>query len=69
MVRSNEFDNLKFRASSFCTSGGCVEVALLSDGRVAVRDSKDGAKPAHIFTVEEWRAFVSGVKGGEFDFN
>ena len=69
MVSGNEFDNLKFQASSFCSSGGCVEVARLPDGRVAVRDSKDKAKPAHIFSADEWRDFVSGVKGGEFDFS
>jgi hypothetical protein len=69
MVGSNEFDHPKFQASSFCTSGGCVEVARLPDGRVAVRDGKDGAKPAHIFSAGEWRDFVAGVKSGEFDFS
>jgi Domain of unknown function (DUF397) len=68
MVRSDEFDILKFRASRFCSSGGCVEVAPLPDGRVAVRDSKDKAKPAQIYSADEWRDFVAGVKSGEFDF-
>jgi hypothetical protein len=34
---------------------------------VAIRDSKDTRKAAHVFDSEEWAAFVSGVKAGEFD--
>jgi hypothetical protein len=44
----------------------CVEVAFL-DGGIAVRDSKDPAGPALIFTDAEWRAFVAGARDGEFD--
>ena len=47
--------------------GGCVEVRLLADGTVGLRDSKDTSKPAHVFTPREWHAFVSGVRAGEFD--
>jgi len=69
MASSDEFGIPRFRASRFCTSGGCVEVARLSDGRVAVRDSKDKAKPVQIYSADEWRDFVAGVKSGEFDFS
>ncbi len=48
--------------------GACVEVAELSDA-VAVRDSKDQSGPILIFTPEEWRAFVGGVKDGEFELD
>jgi hypothetical protein len=34
---------------------------------VALRDGKDTAKPAHVFDSDEWAAFVTGVKAGEFD--
>jgi hypothetical protein len=44
----------------------CVEVAFVS-GVVAVRDSKDPAGPALVFTAAEWDAFVGGAKDGEFD--
>jgi hypothetical protein len=44
----------------------CVEVAFVS-GAVAVRDSKDPAGPALVFTAAEWDAFVGGAKDGEFD--
>jgi Domain of unknown function (DUF397) len=47
--------------------GACVEVASNLPGVVAVRDSKDRNGPALGFTPDEWRAFVSGVKSGEFD--
>jgi uncharacterized protein DUF397 len=47
--------------------GACVEVADLPDGSRAVRDSKDRGGPSLLFTPDEWRAFVEGVKLGEFD--
>lgn len=53
--------------SSFCGDAGCVEIMVSGDG-VAVRDSKDTTRsPILNFTGDEWRAFVSGVKNGEFD--
>jgi hypothetical protein len=54
--------------SRFCRADSCVEAAVLPDGAVAVRDSKDRNKPPHIFTPEEWTAFIAGVKDGDFDF-
>lgn len=56
-----------FTVSSFCSSGGCVEVAQLPDGSVAIRDGGSGKAP-HIYSLAEWRDFVAGVKNGEFDF-
>jgi Domain of unknown function (DUF397) len=53
--------------SRACNASACVQVAHLPGGLVAIRDSKDTAKPAHVFDSEEWAAFVSGVKAGEFD--
>jgi Domain of unknown function (DUF397) len=53
--------------SRACSSDGCVEVAQLGDGSVALRDSKDVGKAAHVFDRDEWAAFVTGVKKGEFD--
>jgi hypothetical protein len=53
--------------SRACSSDGCVEVARLADGGVALRDSKDTGKAAHVFDRDEWAAFVTGVKNGEFD--
>jgi hypothetical protein len=53
--------------SRACSAGGCVEVAHLPGGHVALRDSKNMGKAAHIFDRREWSAFLSGVKNGEFE--
>jgi hypothetical protein len=60
-------DGPEFRKSSFCSGGNCVEVGA-DRPDVLVRDSKDPDAPAMRFTAAEWRAFVAGVKAGEFDF-
>ena len=54
-----------FKSSKSATNGQCVEVAFV-DGQVAVRDSKNPAGPALLFTAAEWTAFVGGVAAGEF---
>jgi len=57
------------KASRSNTQGNqCVEVAHLADG-VAVRDSKDPEGPKLRFTHGEWKAFLHGAKGGEFDLS
>lgn len=53
--------------SRFCNNSACVQVAHLPGGLVAVRDAKNTARPAHVFDREEWAAFITGVKAGEFD--
>jgi uncharacterized protein DUF397 len=53
--------------SRACNNSACVQVAHLPDGLVALRDSKDVSRPAHIFDTAEWAAFLTGVKNGEFD--
>jgi predicted secreted Zn-dependent protease len=59
---------LRWRRSTRCSTNSCVEVADLADGGAAIRDTKAGADgPILVFSGEEWRAFVAGVKAGEFD--
>jgi hypothetical protein len=65
----NEPYDRQFRRSTFCQGGTCVEVAPLPDGQIAVRDSKDLSVPRHVYTQDEWVAFIQGVKAGEFDFD
>jgi hypothetical protein len=49
----------------FCSTGECVEVARDGDA-IVIRDSRDPA--LHLrYTRQEWRAFVLGVKAGDFD--
>ena len=55
----------KSRASN--PSGCCVEVAELPNGAIAVRNSRDPAGPALVYTRAEVAAFLAGVKNGEFD--
>jgi hypothetical protein len=47
--------------------GDCVEVAINLPGIVAIRDTKDRAGAALVFSDSEWRAFLAGVRKGEFD--
>jgi hypothetical protein len=47
--------------------GNCVEAAQLPDGSFAVRNSRHPDGPALIFNDAEVRAFLEGVKDGDFD--
>jgi hypothetical protein len=53
--------------SGRCETSSCVEVAFAGD-EVLVRSSADVASPTLRFTAAEWRAFVGGVRDGDFDF-
>lgn len=64
---NHDLNGARWIRSRACSTDGCVEVAHLADGTVAVRDSKDASKPAHVFDREEWSAFITGVKSGDFD--
>jgi len=66
MPDQDEADETEYRVSSYSGGANCVAVARLPGGGVAVRHSDDSASPLR-FTTAEWRAFVDGVKDGEFD--
>ena len=54
-----------WRRSQRCDSCACVEVAHVAGG-FAVRDStQPGAGLS--FSAAEWKAFVAGVRNGDFD--
>ena len=55
------------KSSLSFANGNCVEVADLSGGDIGVRNSRDSAGPVLRFTPDEWRAFIGGVRKGEFD--
>lgn len=46
---------------------GAVEVALLAEGHVALRNAADPEGTVLVFTPGEWTAFTAGVDDGEFD--
>jgi hypothetical protein len=52
---------------SACAGGECVAVAH-DEGMIAVRDSKHPEQPPLIFSPDEWRTFLAGVREHLFDF-
>ena len=66
MAKSADFSGAVWDKSSTSGDGDCVEVAKLSEA-VGVRDSQDRSGPILVFTRSEWRAFLEGVREGEFD--
>ena len=48
-------------------NGNCVEVADIEGGQVGMRHSKNITGPVLGFPPEEWRAFLGGIRNGEFD--
>ncbi len=67
-VGAYELARASWRKSSRSgSSANCVETCRLTDGLVAVRDSKDQSGTALIFTSDEWKTFTHGVRDGQFD--
>ncbi|MBO0830643.1 MAG: DUF397 domain-containing protein [Actinobacteria bacterium] len=65
---AGELGGVQWRKSSKSNpSGNCVEIGELPDGGVAVRNSRDPNGPALVYTKAEMRAFLAGVRNGEFD--
>ncbi|RPF39344.1 uncharacterized protein DUF397 [Streptomyces sp. TLI_185] len=68
-VGAGEIEGVQWRKSRRSGgNGNCVEIAALSGGGVAMRNSRFPSGPALIYTREEIEAFFGGVKDGEFDF-
>ena len=68
-VPAGDLAGVRWRKSARSSAqGNCVETARLDDGQVAVRNSRHPAGPALIFTQAEARAFLEGVKDGDFDY-
>lgn len=67
-MKNITFKDEEFKKSSVSqyASSRCVKVAIRKDC-IGVRDSKDSENTTLVFTPEEWDAFVTGVKAGEFD--
>jgi uncharacterized protein DUF397 len=55
------------KSSLSFSNSNCVEVANLPGSQVGVRHSKDAKGPVLRFTPDEWKAFLGGVRNGEFD--
>jgi hypothetical protein len=61
---------IAWRKSSFSGgnggNAGCIEVAALPSGGIAVRDTKDRALPPHHHSARAWSEFLAGIRAGEF---
>jgi hypothetical protein len=62
-----DLNGADWRKATYSTGNGgaCVEVASNLPRIIAVRDSKDPAGPALVFTPAEWRAFTAGLRAGQ----
>jgi hypothetical protein len=60
-------DPIWIKSSRSHANGNCVEIANIERGQVGMRDSKNSTGPVLKFQPEEWRAFLGGVRNGEFD--
>ena len=58
---------LRWRKSSHSGSGNnCLEFASMEAG-VAVRDSKNPDGGHLVFGAQDWEAFITGIKRGEYN--
>jgi hypothetical protein len=48
-------------------NGQCIEAAVLADGFLAVRDSKNKSGPALFLDTGEWHTFITEIKNGRYD--
>jgi hypothetical protein len=59
-MEDNELARATWRkAARSQANGDCVEVAALSNRRIAIRDSKNANGPAIVLTAERWRVFLA----------
>ena len=56
----------RWRTSRACDGGACVGVARHGDF-VVIGNTANPEAPASRFSIQEWDAFVAGVKLGDFD--
>lgn len=67
-VPAAELGDVQWRKSTASSpQGNCVEVAALTSGEVAMRNSRQPEGPALVYTRAEIAAFLAGVRNGEFD--
>jgi hypothetical protein len=67
VLDQDKSDESSYYISSFSGGGDCVAVAKSPSGDYMIRHSRGDVSPIY-FTHAEWRAFIAGVKVGEFDF-
>ncbi|MFD4767651.1 DUF397 domain-containing protein [Streptomyces niveus] len=64
MKKMPDLTHAQWRKASLSESAqGCVEVAFIPGDLIAVRDSKDVSKPAHVYPVTDWTTFQDRLRG------
>lgn len=58
--------SINWRISRSCESGACVGVARQGEF-ILIGNTANPDNPTSRFTVQEWNAFILGVKSGDFD--
>ena len=66
-VPAAELQGVRWQKSSFSANNNCVEMAELTSGEIAVRNSRDPDGPALIYTRSEVEALILGARNGDFD--
>ena len=56
-----------YKARASTSGNGCVEIAHLQDGGVAVRHSLHPDAGAIEYSAFEWDCFLDGARSGEFN--
>ncbi|WP_405490772.1 DUF397 domain-containing protein [Nocardia sp. NBC_00511] len=65
---TGELSEAQWFKSTYSSAGqDCVEVAMLANDTVGVRDSKNPSGPALVFAPGMWDAFTTGIRDGRFD--
>jgi hypothetical protein len=67
MTSSATPDSVRWRKASHSAESNCIEIAELADGALLLRSSKRPTDGPIKLTRDEIRAFILGVKAGEFD--
>jgi hypothetical protein len=65
-MRGRSADEPTWRTSGRCDGGSCVEIGSRGES-VLIRRSADSEGKIVTVSRDEWRAFVVGVKDGDFD--
>ncbi|PWV58191.1 DUF397 domain-containing protein [Nocardiopsis sp. L17-MgMaSL7] len=67
-IRATELTEASWQKAKRSNSqGACVEMARLSDGSIAMRNSRFPTGPALVYTQEEIDCLILGAKDGDFD--
>lgn len=67
-ISATELQHVTWQKSQRSNSqGACVEMAKLTDGSIAMRNSRFPDGPALVYTQAEVDALILGAKDGDFD--